>query len=177
MSNATPRRWALILPLLALLLLSIPLFKGLGKDTRLVPSPFVGKALPILSGPQLLVAGDFSTASLAGKPFILNVWASWCPECPREHPVFNAYAKTTGAIPVVGLAYRDKAEDASAWIAQFGNPFSVILHDPSGRMGIDLGVTGAPETFFVDAAGKVRFKQTGGVTPALMREKVAELQR
>jgi cytochrome c biogenesis protein CcmG, thiol:disulfide interchange protein DsbE len=186
MSNAEPMprttRWQRFIPLLVVMILAIPLYLGLGKDTKYVPSPFIGKTMPKLDGTPLLLETQaanqpalFAAGGLQGKPYIVNIWASWCPECPREHPVFNKYRQEPNAVTLVGLAYRDKPELARAWLQQFGNPYHHVLNDADGRLGIELGVTGAPETYFVDANGVVRYKHIGSVTEALLKAKVAEI--
>lgn len=167
-------RW-LVLPVLVVPLAWL-LFTGLGRDPREIPSPLVGKALPVLAGTTL--AGDaFSTDDLAGTPFIVNLWASWCiPACVDEHPVLiDAATRFAGALAVVGVLYQDTADDAIGFLARYGDGGWPQLLDASGRMAVDLGVTGPPETFFVGADGIVVAKHVGPLTTATMAEYLAML--
>jgi cytochrome c biogenesis protein CcmG, thiol:disulfide interchange protein DsbE len=166
---ATGRRIAILLiPLLLLLALGVLLALNLGKDPKLVPSPFIGKPAPLFSTVDLLSGEKIGTETLRGQAYILNVWASWCVVCQIEHRHFNAYAKTPNALPVIGLNYKDAPEDAKRWLAQLGNPYRQIAVDPDGKIGLDFGVYGAPETYFIDRQGIVRFKQIGVITPAIL---------
>ncbi len=114
---------------------------------------------------------------LLGEPYLLNVWASWCVTCRVEHPVLEELA-ASGRLRLVGLNYRDDASDAQAWLDHFGNPFSLILADPSGRTAIDFGVYAAPETFLVDARGNIVFKHIGALTSEIVQEHlIAPLER
>ncbi len=170
------RKLLALLPLLLLMPVGALLYSGLGKDTKIVPSPYLGKELPKITGPDLLTGQLIELAQFKGRPIIVNVWASWCAACVVEHPIFNRYRESADAVPIIGIAYRDKADDARNWLGQLGNPYTAIIHDESGRIGIDLGITGAPETFFIDANGRVRYKHIGGVDAELIAAKVAELQ-
>ena len=141
---------------------------GLGLNPRDVPSPLVGKPAPAFALPLLPVAGEAKTASfgpadMKGKVWLLNVWASWCVSCREEHPLLLAFAKT-GQAPLVGLNYKDKDADAQRWLAQFGNPYLKSAVDADGRVGIDYGVYGVPETFVLDAHGVIQDKVTGMVS-------------
>ena len=102
--------------------------------------------------------------SLLGKPYFLNVFGSWCIECVHEHPVLSADVKQLG-LPLVGFNYKDDPQDATAWLAEHGNPFDVVIVDRDGRAGIDFGVYGAPETFLIDGKGVIRYKHVGPITP------------
>ena len=163
-------------------LLPVVLFLGLGlllavglkiADHKTeIPSPLIGKkmpefSLPVLGQEELLV----SSQDLVGTPFLLNVWASWCPTCRYEHPVITDLAKT-GELRVIGLNYRDEAPDAQQWLQRFGNPYEFSLADLSGRTGIDFGVYAAPESFLVDAEGTVIFKQIGAMTPEVIEQEI-----
>ncbi|MEP6881496.1 MAG: DsbE family thiol:disulfide interchange protein, partial [Dokdonella sp.] len=126
-----------------------------------VPSPLIGKAappfdLPLLNDP----AKRLSNADLSGKPYLLNVFASWCFACRDEHPVLMAEGKALG-IPIIGFNYKDEAADANRWLDQYGDPYSVVIADREGRIAIDFGVYGAPESFLVDAKGIIRYKRIG----------------
>ncbi|MCQ4167107.1 DsbE family thiol:disulfide interchange protein [Tahibacter harae] len=160
---------ARLIPLIAFLLLAGLLGFGLTwnmyHDQREVPSPLIDKPAPAFSLPLLNdPARNFGSADLKGKPYLLNVFGSWCPSCVDEHPVLVRYAKELD-LPLVGYNWKDDPADANAWLARFGNPYDVIVADAQGRTAIDFGVYGAPETFLVDAAGVIRLKRIGALTP------------
>jgi cytochrome c biogenesis protein CcmG/thiol:disulfide interchange protein DsbE len=147
---------------------------------RYIPSPLVGKplpafALPTLADPERRVG----PADLRGRPFLLNVWASWCVACRDEHPVLVEMARRHG-VPIIGLNYKDARGDALAWLERFENPYELSLVDRDGRIGIELGVYGVPETFLIDAEGTIRYKHIGPIGPDAMRTvilpKLAELR-
>jgi cytochrome c biogenesis protein CcmG/thiol:disulfide interchange protein DsbE len=144
-----------------------------------VPSPLIGKAAPPFTLP-LLYEPDKTVSSneLSGQPYLLNVFGSWCPTCQYEHPILTGQVKPLG-IKLIGLDWKDDPEDAKRWIAQFGNPYDLLITDRDGRAGIDFGVYMAPETFLVDAQGIVRYKRIGMLTPENIRDvllpKIAEL--
>ena len=148
---------------------------GLRLDPREVPSPLIGKPAPAFELP-LLAAPDksFSEKDMAGKVWILNVWASWCAPCLVEHPVITRLSKS-GIAPVVGLNFKDTREDALPWLARNGNPFQLTVFDASGRIGIDYGVYGVPETYVIDRQGVIRYKHVGPVTPEVAEKKIAPL--
>ncbi|MBE7419001.1 MAG: DsbE family thiol:disulfide interchange protein [Ideonella sp.] len=148
---------------------------GLRLDPRQVPSPLIGKpapafTLPRLDNPAQVVSRD----AMLGKPWVLNVWASWCGPCRQEHPLIVEFARSKRA-PLVGLNYKDQRHDAIGWLKEMGNPYDVSLSDLDGRVGIDFGVYGVPETFVIDKAGVIRFKQIGPVTPEVLRTKIEPL--
>ena len=129
-----------------------------------VPSPLIDKpvpdfSLPLLNDPTHLV----SRKDLLGKPYLINVFGSWCPTCQEEHPVLSSQIKPLG-VRLVGLDWRDTPEAGQQWLRQFGNPYETVLNDASGSAGVDFGVYGAPETFLVDAHGMIRYKRTGMLT-------------
>ena len=111
---------------------------------------------------------------MLGKVWLLNVWASWCVSCREEHPVLVEFAKRN-VVPIYGLNYKDKPDDALAWLKQFGNPYTASIVDRDGRVGIDYGVYGVPETFVIDKAGVIRYKQIGPVTPEALQNKILPL--
>jgi cytochrome c biogenesis protein CcmG/thiol:disulfide interchange protein DsbE len=167
------RRW---LPLLVFLALGALLFAGVRlsgtRNPNEIPSPLIGKpapdfALPLLHDPARTV----TRADLLGRPYVLNVWGSWCPSCRIEHPFVEALAKT-GRIRVIGFNYKDEREDALRWLGQFGDPYEFSLVDLDGRKAIDFGVSAAPETYVIDAQGIVRYKHTGPLTPADIEAKI-----
>ena len=162
-------------PLAIFLLLVGFLAAGLKLDPREVPSPLVGKRAPAFELPVLQQPEQrFSPADMRGKVWLLNVWASWCVSCRDEHPVLVALSKK-GVLPILGLNYKDKGEDAQRWLAQFGNPYQLSVADADGRIGIDYGVYGVPETYLIDAEGVIRYKQIGAITPAILEQKILPL--
>ena len=154
-----------LIPLGVFLVLVVFLAIGLGRDPREVPSPLINKAAPTFRLPQLQEPGKtFSAEDMRGKVWVLNVWASWCVSCRDEHPLLIEYAKT-GAVPIYGLNWKDKREDALDWLGELGDPYVVSAVDLDGRVAIDYGVYGAPETYLIDQAGVIRHKHIGPVTP------------
>jgi cytochrome c biogenesis protein CcmG/thiol:disulfide interchange protein DsbE len=113
-------------------------------------------------------------ADLKGQVWILNVWASWCVACRQEHPLLVDFAKRS-PVPLYGLNYKDKRDDGLAWLRRFGDPYKASLFDIDGRVGIDFGVYGVPETFVIDKQGVIRFKQIGPVTPEVLRDQIEPL--
>lgn len=168
--------WKRIIPLLVFVAIAGLLLSGIGKDTKLVPSPLIGKAAPTFELPDLNTQGQIGSADFAGQAYIVNVFASWCAACRIEHPVFVAYQKAGGGLPIVGLNYKDAESDARRWLTRFGNPYDAVAFDLEGRVGIDFGVYGAPETFFIDAGGVIRHKIIGPVSAAQLREWTATLR-
>jgi cytochrome c biogenesis protein CcmG/thiol:disulfide interchange protein DsbE len=150
----------LLLPALALLLVALAL--GLRHDPKQIPSPLIGKPLPSIAGQTLDGASvDLATAGQGG-PMLINVWASWCESCAVEHPVVVAGARQFGdRVAFIGLNYRDRRELGAAWLAERGNAYRWSFFDPEGRAGIELGVYGVPETFFVAADGTLLAKHVG----------------
>ena len=163
-----------LLPVAIFLALGILLAVGLkiADHKTEIPSPLIGKPMPEFSLPVLGQPGAIvSNEDLTGKPFLLNVWASWCPTCRVEHPVIEELARS-GLIRVIGLNYRDEEADAKAWLVRFGNPYEINIVDMSGRTGIDFGVYAAPESFLIDPEGRIVFKQIGAVTPQVIEEEI-----
>ena len=158
------RLWAFA-PVALFAVLALVFGIGLTKDPAAIPSQLIDRPLPAFQLPGLTAAAPgFGSADLKGKPMLLNVFASWCAACPQEHPMLT---KIAGAgVPVYGLDWKDTPADATAWLAKLGNPYTRVASDPNARTGIDLGVTGVPETFVVDASGRVRFKQVGPIDQA-----------
>ena len=150
---------------------------GLTRDPHEVPSPFIGKAAPAFRLEQLHDAqAAFTPEDMKGKVWLLNVWASWCVSCRVEHPLLVEMSKQK-VVPIVGLQYKDKREDGVQWLARFGNPYVLSAHDVEGRVGIDYGVYGVPETFVIDKAGVVRYKQIGPITPEALEKTILPLIR
>ncbi|MCO5099948.1 MAG: DsbE family thiol:disulfide interchange protein [Burkholderiaceae bacterium] len=166
-----------ILPAAVFAVIAWFLLAGLDRNPRDIPSPLIGKPAPDFSLPVTHdLARTWSPQALRGKVWLLNVWGSWCSACQVEHPVLNDLART-GEIPIVGLAWKDMPENSIAWLRRLGNPYSVVVSDVQGRVGIDYGVYGAPETFLIDGAGVIRYKHVGPVTPELLQQKLLPLAR
>jgi cytochrome c biogenesis protein CcmG/thiol:disulfide interchange protein DsbE len=166
-----------LVPLALFVVLAGFLAVGLNLNPREVPSPLVGKPAPAFSLPRL-EAPDVRVAhsELQGRVWVLNVWASWCVPCLAEHPLVTELARDT-RVPVVGLNYKDKPEDATRWLARHGNPYAMVLADRDGAVGIDYGVYGVPETFIVDKTGVIRHKHIGPITPQALRDEILPLVR
>jgi len=166
-------RW---LPLIAFGLLALLLLAGVilsrDGDREALPSPLIGKPAPSFELPVLHEAGRLVTSEeLAGEPYLLNVWGSWCPECRTEHPVLTKFAESK-RVRVIGYNLKDEHADALRWLEQFGNPYWLVLTDYTGEAAIDWGIYGAPETFLVDGDGIIRWKHVGPMSDATIREEL-----
>ncbi|MDT8281438.1 MAG: DsbE family thiol:disulfide interchange protein [Gammaproteobacteria bacterium] len=159
MENIKPSLLKRFMPLIVFLALVVFLAIGLTLNPRLVPSPLINKPVPEFELPLLLEQGEFSNKDLIGQVTLVNVWASWCFACRQEHETVKQLSRD--GIPIIGLNYKDQAEDARAWLARLGNPYQAIAADIDGRVAIDWGVYGAPETFLVDKKGIIRHKVIG----------------
>jgi len=169
------KRWQFLAPLALFAVLLGFLAVGLNLNPREVPSPLIDKPAPAFELARLDdPAQRITHADLKGQVWILNVWASWCVACRQEHPLLVDFAKRS-PVPLYGLNYKDKREDGLAWLARFGNPYKASLFDIDGRVGIDFGVYGVPETFVIDKQGVIRFKQIGPVTPEVLRDRIEPL--
>jgi cytochrome c biogenesis protein CcmG/thiol:disulfide interchange protein DsbE len=164
-----------LVPLAVFLLMLGFLAVGLGLKPHEIPSPLINKPAPEFKLPLLAApAQQLSNRDLRGKVWVLNVWASWCVACREEHAVLVEFAKTS-SVPLYGLNYKDKRDDALGWLARFGNPYVNSVSDTEGLVGIDYGVYGVPETFIIDAAGVIRHKIIGPVTPESVRDVILPL--
>ncbi|WP_341888029.1 DsbE family thiol:disulfide interchange protein [Variovorax sp. YR752] len=164
-----------LIPLALFLVLAGFLAVGLNLNPREVPSPLIGKPAPAfeltkLDAPDQKLKRD----DLLGKVWVLNVWASWCAPCREEHPLLVEFARRKIA-PVYGLNYKDTRPAGMAFLTQLGNPYEASLFDGDGRVGIDYGVYGVPETFVVDKQGTIRFKHVGPLTPEVIANKITPL--
>jgi len=156
-------RWLSLVPLLLLLALSAYFAFGLSTDMRTVESVLIDKPLPAFDLPAFGRDGEaLKSEDLKGRVSLLNIFASWCITCRVEHPVLVKLTKEK-RVAVYGLAWKDKPEDLKAWLDELGDPYTRIGDDAKGRTAIDLGVTGAPETYVIDKRGRIRFKQTGPI--------------
>lgn len=164
-----------LIPLILFLIAVGFLAKGLFLDPHEVPSPLVGKPAPRFQAPVLGEGSKtFTSEEMKGKVWLLNVWASWCPACRDEHPVLMAMAKT-GQIAMYGLDYKDTDAEALAVLKEHGNPYNAVATDADGKIGIDYGVYGVPETYVIDKAGVIRYKQIGPITEEILLTKIIPL--
>ena len=164
-----------ILPFVLFVILAGFLYVGLGLDPHEVPSPLVGKAAPAFTLPQMDdPAKQFSSQDMKGQVWLLNVWASWCTACKEEHHVLMGLARQN-IVPIYGIDYKDKREDGEAVLRASGNPYTLVVSDAEGRVGIEYGVYGVPETYVIDKQGVIRHKQIGEVTPKALSEKILPL--
>jgi cytochrome c biogenesis protein CcmG, thiol:disulfide interchange protein DsbE len=168
-------RWSLPLAIFAVIVAF--LFVGLFRDPREVPSPLIGKPAPAFTLSKLHESQQtLSNADMRGQVWLLNVWASWCVSCRVEHPLLVELAKAN-VVPVIGLNYKDRRDDGLAWLAERGDPYQASIVDADGRVGIDFGVYGVPETFVIDKAGVIRYKQIGPITAEALKDKILPLVR
>ncbi|WP_421351458.1 DsbE family thiol:disulfide interchange protein [Aeromonas veronii] len=165
-------RLRLFLPLLLTLGLGALLWLGLGNNPYSQDEATLGRTLPAWQSDNLLDGSPIQTASLKGEPFVLNVWASWCPNCRAEHPLLGELAS---AVPLYGLNYRDKGNAAHTWLIQAGNPYRAVLADPDGKLALELGVYGTPETYLFDANGALLTRHTGLLTREIWQRQFAPL--
>jgi len=165
------------IPLAIFAVLVIFLAIGLTRDPREIPSPLIGKPAPDFSAPNLHNAAlTLAKQDMLGKVWLLNTWASWCVACREEHPLLVEFAKTK-MIPIIGLDYKDKDQDGLQWLARYGNPYDMAIADRDGRIGINFGVYGVPESFLIDKTGTIRYKQIGPFNEASIQEKLIPLIR
>jgi cytochrome c biogenesis protein CcmG, thiol:disulfide interchange protein DsbE len=182
MDSAAPqaKRWPFLIPLLVVAVLLGIFGKRLidvsgGDDPHLVPSVLLNTPLPEFNLPALPDREQgLATADLRGQVSLLNIWGSWCVACLAEHP-FLMQLKQRDAIPIHGIAWRDTPTASSQWLAKHGDPYSRIGQDPRSVAAIALGVTGAPETFVIDASGMIRYKHVGPITPEVWQRTLAPL--
>lgn len=171
------RRVLLFVPVLLAVILGVVLFAGLGKDPRKLDSALIGKPVPDFSlenlqDPQTLVGPEV----FRGRVTLLNVWGTWCPSCRDEHGDLLWLAKEQG-VPIVGLNYKDDRDQALQWLSRLGNPYVTNVSDPRGKLGFDLGVYGAPETYLIDGQGIVRYRHVGVVNQKVWQEQLQPLFR
>jgi cytochrome c biogenesis protein CcmG/thiol:disulfide interchange protein DsbE len=160
------------LPLVVFVLMVGLLGYGLSLDPKKVPSPLIDKPAPAFSLAMLdAPSRQLSTADMAGQVWVLNVWASWCVSCRAEHAVITALANRN-LVSVIGLNYKDEPDEATRWLEQFGNPYTASVMDRDGRVGIDWGVYGVPETFVIGADGMIKYKHIGPVTHESLEQKI-----
>ncbi len=159
-----------LLPLAVFLGIAAFLFRGLGMDPREVPSPLVDKPAPVFSLPELKDAAQtVSSRDFQGEVSLLNVWATWCVSCRAEHKVLMKMAKRDG-VRIYGLNYKDTRPEAIQWLNFYGDPYVANAFDADGRVGIDWGVYGTPETFVIDGKGVIRHKHIGPISDTVAQE-------
>jgi cytochrome c biogenesis protein CcmG/thiol:disulfide interchange protein DsbE len=166
-----------LIPLAVFLALAGFFAAGLFHDPREIPSPFIGKPAPDFKLTQLH-EGDktFTPAEMRGKVWLFNVWASWCVTCRVEHPLLVDLAKQR-LVPIIGLNYKDTRPEGLKWLAAGGDPYDLSVFDEAGKVGIDYGVYGVPETFVIDKQGVIRYKQIGAITPEALQKTILPLVR
>jgi cytochrome c biogenesis protein CcmG/thiol:disulfide interchange protein DsbE len=169
-ANSRGRRY--IVPLVVFLLMAVFLGIGLTMDPRRIPSPLIDKPVPSFVAPDLHdIDVMVSQEALKGQVSVVNVWASWCAACYEEHPVLLKLAQLRDT-PIYGLNYKDAREDALGWLDRLGDPYTTSIFDNSGRVGIDWGVYGVPETFVVDHKGFIRHKHIGPINEAQLHDRI-----
>ncbi len=166
------QRLRLFLPLIGFAVLAVLLWRGLALDPNHMPSALANRPFPEFTA-LTLDGRPVGRADLLGRPALVNVWATWCPSCATEHAFLNRLA--ADGVTIYGIDYKDDADAARRWIAERGNPYRLIVADPDGRLGIDLGVTGAPETYLIDADGVVRQRYQGALDQRVWQREFAPL--
>ncbi len=167
----------LLIPLGLFIVLVLFLLVGLRRDPHEVPSPLINKPAPEFQLPQLQKPNaTFSAKEMHGKVWLLNFWGTWCVACREEHPLLVQFAKT-GVVPIYGVDYKDERGAALQWLNEFGNPYTQTAFDVDGRVSIDYGVYGAPESYLIDRNGVIRFKQIGPITEDVWQNKILPLAK
>ena len=160
------------IPLAVFVVLVAFLAIGLGHDPRTVPSPLINQPAPDFRLAQLHEpTKSFTPKEMRGQVWLLNVWASWCVACRDEHPLLVELSRSK-TVPLYGLNYKDPREDALALLTESGNPYLLSATDTDGRVGIDYGVYGVPETYLIDKEGVIRYKQVGPITPEILQKEI-----
>ena len=164
------------IPIILFVLLSVFLWRGLSLNPHDLPSAQLGKLVPDFTLPQLQNPNSFfSSSQIRDKVVLLNVWASWCMACTEEQVFLLQLARE--GVPIYGLNYKDKSEDALQWLAQWGNPYKLVVQDLHGKVAIDLGVYGAPETFIIDKKGIIRYRHAGIMNQELWQKEILPLMK
>ena len=171
------KRLVFVVPLLLFGGLALLFATQLGHDPKIVPSALIDREVPEFDLPPLKAdKGGLSTADLKGRVALVNIFASWCIPCRAEHPILMDLSKRDD-IAIYGINYKNKPEEAKAWLAELGDPYDRIGVDRNGRAGIEWGVYGVPETFVVDRDGRIRYKVVGPLTPREVKDTVLPLIR
>ncbi|MCY0963749.1 DsbE family thiol:disulfide interchange protein [Parathalassolituus penaei] len=167
------KRLFLFLPLLACVILGVVFFLSIGREDKdVLPSPLIGQPFPTFNTDALESGAPLGREHLLGKPALVNVWATWCPTCKAEHEFLNILAEE--GVTIYGINYKDDDEKARQWLFNYGNPYDLVLRDPDGKLGLDLGVYGAPETFLIDSQGIIRGKHVGDLNARVWEKLEAE---
>lgn len=162
------KRIKFFLPLLVFIVLGLFLLRGLKLDPNELPSALIDKPLPAFTLSTLENGQPVTGKQLLGKKALINVWATWCVTCRVEHPYLMQLSSE--GVLLYGINYKDNPEDARRWLLEKGNPFQFSIMDTEGKLGIDLGVFGAPETYFIDSAGIIRHKHVGELNPRVWQD-------
>jgi cytochrome c biogenesis protein CcmG/thiol:disulfide interchange protein DsbE len=161
-----------LIPLAVFIILVALLAIGLGHDPHTVPSPLINKPAPDFRLAQLNEpTKNFTAREMRGQVWLLNVWSSWCVTCRDEHPLLLELARSQ-TVPLYGMNYKDSREDALAWLEEAGNPYLLSATDTDGRIGIEYGVYGVPETYLIDKEGIIRYKQIGPITQQILENEI-----
>jgi len=169
------QRLVFAIPLFALIALAAFLAVGLGRDPRLIPSPLIGRPVPAFDLPPVQGRSlGLASRDLKVEVSLVNVFASWCVACREEHPLFMQLARDR-VVPIHGLNYKDRPADAERWLNEMGDPYTRTGADLDGRVAIDWGVYGVPETFVIDRAGRIAYKHIGPVNPDVLNNKILPL--
>ena len=169
------RRFLVLLPLFIFIGLALFLWRGIGQDTTTIPSPLLGKPVPTFALSSLYDEQQQMSASDLTGPALINVWATWCPSCKQEHAQLNRIARDEG-VTIYGINYKDDRAKAKIWLEKYLDPYAKNVFDPDGKLGLDLGVYGAPETYLIDAQGIIRYKHVGVVDERVWKKLKAEMQ-
>ncbi|RYG08370.1 MAG: DsbE family thiol:disulfide interchange protein [Chitinophagaceae bacterium] len=165
------QRLFLFIPIAIFAVLIVLFWRGLSLDPNDMPSALLNKPVPTFSLPRLQNPQELRNESvLHGKVTLLNVWATWCVTCREEHAFLNLLQKK--GVHIIGIDYKDNTLDAQRWIAELGNPYDDIIVDEEGRLGLDLGVFGAPETYVIDKQGVIRYKHIGDLNQKVWDETI-----
>ncbi|RUM82336.1 MAG: DsbE family thiol:disulfide interchange protein [Candidatus Thioglobus sp.] len=163
------------LPLALFIVLAYFLLDGLGRDTKKLPSPLIGKIFPNLDVVDFHTEEKYAIQDkLKGRVSLVNVWASWCVTCRAEHKMLNDIAATSD-LHMVGINYKDTKKEGKRFLDILGNPFKFIIFDQQGKLGLELGVYATPETFIIDQQGVIRFKHIGEITPTIWKNEILPL--
>lgn len=170
------RKLLYLAPLLILGAMAVMFMVGLGRDPSAIPSVLIDRPVPSFALDALPERGrPLSSDDLKGDVTLVNIFGSWCVACLAEHPLLNAITES-GFVAIHGIAWREKdPADATRWLKRHGDPYALVGHDGDSRVAIDFGVTGAPETFVVDASGVIRYKHVGPITPDLWERSLKPL--
>lgn len=169
------QRLKLFLPLALFAILALLLFRGLELDPREMPSALIDKPLPEFSLPLLGSESNVARADVVGEVALFNVWATWCVSCRVEHPYLQQLADS--GVPIYGVNYKDDDAAAIQWLQDLGDPYRANIVDAQGSLGLDLGVYGAPETYFVDASGVIRYRHVGVIDERVWQSRLEPIYR